>query len=146
MLCSDDSSEFHPPIRAESIWQALVRCPFRGFPLIFVIWVLLKSSLLGVHAVGLPFDGPVLVVLWNPWVFIGVLTVMFFCYIYKPCWYFWHMIMDAFQITFRVKIHTNNINNDWMIYIKITNIHVTSNNLDFYHSYMYTLFIFPLIL
>jgi hypothetical protein len=87
MLCSDDSSEFHPPIRAESIWQALVRCPCRGFPLIFVIWVLLKSSLLGVHAVGLPFDGPVLVVLWNPWVFIGVLTVMFFCHIYKPLWY-----------------------------------------------------------
>jgi hypothetical protein len=72
MLCSDDSSEFHPPIRAESIWQALVRCPFRGFPLVFVFWVLFKSSLFGAYAVGLPFDGPVSAVLWNPHVFIGI--------------------------------------------------------------------------
>ncbi|KAJ6940200.1 hypothetical protein NC651_006364 [Populus alba x Populus x berolinensis] len=33
-----------------------------GFPLIFVILVLLKSSLLGVHDAGLPYDGPVVVV------------------------------------------------------------------------------------
>jgi hypothetical protein len=72
MLCGDDSSEFHPPIRTESIWQALVRCPFRGFPLVFVFWVLFKSSLFGAYAVGLPFDGPVSAVLWNPHVFIGI--------------------------------------------------------------------------
>ncbi|KAL3603908.1 hypothetical protein D5086_004767 [Populus alba] len=64
MLCGDDSSEFLPPIRAESIWQALVRCPFRGFPLIFVIWVLLKSSLLGVHAVELPYDETIVMSEW----------------------------------------------------------------------------------
>ncbi|KAJ6955160.1 hypothetical protein NC652_006563 [Populus alba x Populus x berolinensis] len=34
-----------------------------GFPLIFVIWVLLKSSLLGVHAVELPYDGPETIVM-----------------------------------------------------------------------------------
>jgi lysophospholipid acyltransferase len=38
--------------------------------------------------------------LWNPWVFIGVLTVMFFCHIYKPLWYFWQNDYECFLNNF----------------------------------------------
>lgn len=72
MLRSDHTRELSMATRPGSTRQAPVRGRVGRSALLPLIWFLFQSAFLGPHVVGLRFDGPVSLPMWDSHVLLGI--------------------------------------------------------------------------